>query len=62
MRVRKSMVECLSQVKSAHAAGYCVQRNLSDLTIIAIIATRRKNAVAIFSIALYVIYKLERNR
>ena len=56
------MVECLSQVKSAHAAGYCVQRNLSDLTIIAIIATRRKNAVAIFSIALYVIYKLERNR
>ena len=38
---------------------------LADLTIIAIIVTRRKTLLrlnAIFSIALYVIYKLERNR
>ena len=44
---------------------YCIHRNFSNLTIIAIIATQSKNAikvVAIFFIALYVIYKLETNR
>ena len=41
---------------------YCIHRNFSDLTIIAIIATGRKPAikvVAIFSITIYLIYKLE---
>ena len=44
---------------------YCKYRNFSDLTIIAIITTQRKNAIkviAIFFIALYVIFRSERNR
>ena len=42
---------------------YCIHRNFSDLTIIAIIVTGRKDAIKIFnifSIAFHVIYKPER--
>ena len=58
---------CLTSVQSPIIAmlQYCKPKYFSNFTIIAIIATQGKTPLklnSIFLIALYAIYKLERNR
>ena len=60
-------------MNSSVSQAYCIHKNFSDLTIIAIIATSDLTIIAIiatsdltiiaiFLLVLYVIYKLEGNR